>query len=122
MARALERAGDEIRRRSSESATSASASDGIKALASAIGYARTVARGRSRRRFAWDEAYARATRFVVRDGRVETARRREDEGGNERSRVATGILSREDAWAYHNRLIDRQHFGRRLKKFIPEPL
>ena len=54
---------------------------------------------------------AEATRVVERTG-----------GKSGRERVANGVLSREDAWAYHNRLIDRQHFGRRVKKFKPEPL
>jgi hypothetical protein len=55
-------------------------------------------------------------RYVVRDGTLV------EEHAAAANRVASGILSHEDAWKYHNKLIDRQHFGRRLKKFKPEPL
>jgi len=93
--------------------SAADVADGARRMASAVGYARaTTARAR-RRRFEWDEDARAATRVAE----------RERAGGNGgRERVATSVLSREDAWAYHNRLIDRQHFGRRLKKFKPEPL
>lgn len=59
-----------------------------------------------------------ARRYVVRDGALVE----EGGGGAAANRVASGILSHEDAWKYHNKLIDRQHYGRRLKKFKPEPL
>ena len=69
-------------------------------------------RGSRRRRFEWDEDARAATRVAERRGRERA----------DASASRTSVLSREDAWAYHNRLIDRQHFGRRLKKFKPEPL
>lgn len=91
--------------------TRADVADGVRALVGTVGYARAMTSKVGRRRFDWDEDARAATRVV------ERAR-----GKSGRERVASGVLSREDAWAYHNRLIDRQHFGRRLKKFKPEPL
>jgi hypothetical protein len=92
-------------------ATAADVADGVRRLVGTVGYARAMTSRVGRRRFEWDEDAREATRVVERTG-----------GKSGRERVANGVLSREDAWAYHNRLIDRQHFGRRLKKFKPEPL
>ena len=89
----------------------ADVADGVRRLVGTVGYARAMTSRVGRRRFEWDEDAREATRVVERTG-----------GKSGRERVANGVLSREDAWAYHNRLIDRQHFGRRLKKFKPEPL
>ena len=92
-------------------ATAADVADGVRRLVGTVGYARAMTSRVGRRRFEWDEDAREATRVVERTG-----------GKSGRERVANGVLSREDAWAYHNRLIDRQHFGRRLRKFKPEPL
>ena len=117
---------EEARRRIRANARVVSGSDGAvdgaRELASTVGYARMIAKRVGRRTFAWDEATRGVTRFVARVGRVEAASGRDEDGPTPRGRVATGVLSHEEAWSYHNRLIDRQHFGRRLKKYMPEPL
>lgn len=118
----VEEARRRIRARADAAVGSDAVVDGARELASTIGYARTIAKRFGRRTFAWDEAARGVTRFVARDGRVEAADEGDARGREGRGRVATGVLSREEAWAYHNRLIDRQHFGRRLKKYMPEPL
>jgi coproporphyrinogen III oxidase len=123
---ALERARRTIRARASEASTSASAQDGLRELMSTVGFVRASTGRRGRRMFGEDaraktlerDGGGGARRYVVRDGALV------EEGGvgAAANRVASGILSHEDAWKYHNKLIDRQHYGRRLKKFKPEPL
>ena len=111
------------------------AQDGLRELVSTVGFVRASTSRRGRREFGRDAKEVRrpgedsvvdggARRFVVRDGEVVdvNAAREDEDGRGGRGRVASAVLSREDAWAYHNRLIDRQHFGRRLKKYVPEPL
>ena len=56
--------------------------------------------------------------FVLRDG--ELVEKRAETKGN---RVTNGVLSNEEAWTMHERLIRRQHFGRRLPNgWTPEPM
>lgn len=117
----LDDAAMRIRANATKDPSSVEVQDGIRALASTVGFVRASTSGRGRRTFGEAGAVVSRTdargRYVLREGELIDAE--SDEG---RKRVATGVLSHEEAWAYHNRLIDRQHFGRRLKKFKPEPL
>lgn len=117
--KALARARVEIR------SNSDAREDKVQELEKVVMFVRCVTPRRTRRVFD-EEKRLRATtrggeRFVTRDG-VVVAVESEDDGKRERGRVASSVLSHEDAWKRQNALIDRQHFGRRLKKFIPEPL
>ena len=117
----LDDAAMRIRGNATKDPSSVEVQDGIRTLASTVAFVRASTSGRGRRTFGEaGTVVSRADagrRYVLRDGELIDAE--SDEG---RKRVATGVLSHEEAWAYHNRLIDRQHFGRRLKKFKPEPL
>lgn len=119
----LRDAATRIRANARASTSSPDVVDGLRTLTSTVGYVRASTSRVGRRRFGWEAESREVSRFVARGGEV-VAETTEDarDGAEARGRVATGILSREEAWAYHNRLIDRQHFGRRLKKYRPEPL
>jgi len=119
----LRDAATRIRANARASTSSPDVVDGLRTLTSTVGYVRASTSRVGRRRFGWEAESREVSRFVARGG-GEVAETTEDarDGAEARGRVATGILSREEAWAYHNRLIDRQHFGRRLKKYRPEPL
>ena len=119
----LRDAATRIRANARASSSSPDVADGVRTLVSTVGYVRASTSRVGRRRFGWEAESREVSRFVARGGEV-VAETTDDEGDRAkgRGRVATGILSREEAWAYHNRLIDRQHFGRRLKKYRPEPL
>jgi len=119
----LRDAATRIRANARASTSSPDVVDGLRTLTSTVGYVRASTSRVGRRRFGWEAESREVSRFVARGGEV-VAETTEDarDGAEGRGRVATGILSREEAWAYHNRLIDRQHFGRRLKKYRPEPL
>ena len=119
----LRDAATRIRANARASSSSPDVADGVRTLVSTVGYVRASTSRVGRRRFGWEAESREVSRFVARGGEV-VAETTDDEGDGPkgRGRVATGILSREEAWAYHNRLIDRQHFGRRLKKYRPEPL